>query len=522
MPLLAVLLYGCGGEKIKHEYETQLNEVKSLASDNLLLPALEILLDLENTLVEEGDEDLLLDLELEIEYIESLIEEEFKVDPQLAKVLIDIADNYGFIREDIRFHDPLDDFTVGIIYARLIDFNNDGQDELYVLFRSSQYADDDYIHRSAQGYIEEVWGAGISNPILLRHEVYPYDDESLASDLTLSFVEHDDGTVSIKHRTEKTTHGVQSWTYRYFSLTDDFYKDSLDPYFDEKVFYYHTGNEYEDWPAQYFIDDIEVDEQTFDQELGLREGNEIMIFESSDGWKEFSIYTSESFNDVRDIVSELTAYNNTDYYLFDFVSLTPELEKAFATYKNFRNVDVRDDLLYPSMLYDLIRNGLLKEDAEGIDYYSTAFTKKNIQETMKKYYDLDDIESLFFQFPIEFSDDNPTFVYKNETLYLIATDFYDQYQYIYTPEKVIELPGGYYAKVDVKAFDFWAFHEVHPDIDFSEFWDQPLEDWPAIAEPFIYEELPYYLVLKTDGDHLKLLYQGKYNLTDDEVWELLE
>src|SRR5690606_26811798 len=109
---------------------------------------------------------------------------------------------------------------LGIVYADLIDFNNDGRSELYVLFRSSDYASDELSHRNQRGYIEEVWGVQGKESILLKQGMYDYEDVSYASDLALSFITLEDGTVAIRHNHEKTGQGIHNSVNTYYTLSD--------------------------------------------------------------------------------------------------------------------------------------------------------------------------------------------------------------------------------------------------------------------------------------------------------------
>lgn len=152
VPLLLIALFGCSSNDEVKEDEplditTQLDEVKSLVEQNELQTALELLRELEFVLSEENEEDLLKQVQAEIEHVKQLITNEKEQTNQLAKVLIDISDRYGFIPQNHQFHDFLGDMAFGIVHAQLIDFNNDGQNELYVLFRSTEYANDVFTHR---------------------------------------------------------------------------------------------------------------------------------------------------------------------------------------------------------------------------------------------------------------------------------------------------------------------------------------------------------------------------------------
>lgn len=445
---------------------------------------------------------------------ETPVEEEniqnIKEQQQLAKVLIELVETYGMIHPNIEFHEPLGDLAFGVIFADLIDFDNDGQKELYVLFRSSEYANDSYEHRNQRGYIEEVWGISKEEPVLLRNAMYDYDDQSLASDLTLSFVTLQDGTVAIKHFHVKMSQGIQRWADTFYTLNENS--------FTKTEFEHLSGNSDENIPEQFFINNETTDEENFVKEMKKFAGEERFIFQSSAGTKEFSIDLSDPLKTISEIVNTLTEQNNKALIDNEQVSITSELQNAFNFYRDFRKIDVRDEDLHPTMLYELIFNGLIEKDAPGQGFYSTAFTKDTLRKAMKKYYNLD-VDPSSFGLPKDFST-MELLVYENDVLYIIDSSFYDDYQLVYIPEKVVQVSDDlYYGKVQVKAFDYWAFHEAHTDVDYTEFWDLPLDMWPDITKAYLEDQLPSYLLMKKNGNAFQLLYQGKYNLLDEELKE---
>ena len=508
--LLVFILFGCSNKELLELVTVQLDEAKSLVEQKDLPEALKILEELEIILSEEKEDEYLSEVQQEIQRVKDLIRKEREQNSLLAKVLIDISDDYGYIPTNHQFHDVLGDLGLGIVYADLIDFNNDGRSELYVLFRSSDYASDELSHRNQRGYIEEVWGVQGKEPILLKQGMYDYEDVSYASDLALSFITLEDGTVAIRHNHEKTGQGIHNSVNTYYTLSDSI--------FVEKRLFQSSGSSFENLPPEFYIDDKLVDEQTFELEKQKFEGTEQQVFISHAGTKEFVIDLSETKKQVMEIVSLLTSENNSALLEKDAVQITPELTNAFNIFKNLGNVNVLNKDLYPSMLIDLIHNEYITDDAPGYEFYGTAYTKANIQSAMKKYFNIEVNPKTF-----GFSTDLSSFdylVYHNDVLYLIGSDSYDDYKNIYTPEKVVQVADNlYYAKVGVKAFDVWAFFESYYEVDYSEFLDLPLEKWPDFAKPFVENRLPSYLLMKKSEDGFQLLYQGKYNLTDEELEE---
>lgn len=511
IPLLLFLLFGCSNNELVENVTVQLDEAKSLVAEKELQKALKLLNELEIKLADEKEEKLLADVQVEIERVKSLIAEERSYNNQLAKVLIDIYNSYGIIPENHQFHDSLGDLGFGIVYSQLIDFDHDGRNELYVLFRSSSYAGDELSHRNQYGYIEEVWGIQGNEPILLRHDMYDYLNESSASDLALSFIKLKDGTVAIQHKHEKTGQGIHNSIYWYYTLTNN--------QFVETEFYASSGSTYENIPSSFAINEKAIDEATFKEEKQKFEGEEQQIFISHGGPKEFVIDLSNPLNQVLNIVDQLTANNNELLLSSNTVEVSEELAEAIDKYKTFGNVDTRDQSYYSSMILSLILSGDLENDSPGQWPYDTAFSKEAVQTAMKKYFNIDKDLGTFGFSPISSRE---LLAYENDTLYLINTGLFSEYESISIPKKVVQVSEDvYYVKIEESSFNLWMFEEEHWDVDFMQFLDEPIENWPDIAKPYLTKELPTYLLLKKNGDEFQLLYKENLNLTDEELNKFL-
>lgn len=110
---------------------------------------------------------------------------EIKQRQQLLGVLEDVAYEFGVVTDNSSFSDS----RYGLAHADLIDINQDGQDELYMLFRGSRHHESVFDHRNQDGYIVEIWQANkeAEQAVLLHHDFINLD--SLApTDMSISFV----------------------------------------------------------------------------------------------------------------------------------------------------------------------------------------------------------------------------------------------------------------------------------------------------------------------------------------------
>ena len=82
--------------------------------------------------------------------------EQQKVHQQLSDVLLDIVETYGIMEDKMEYFNA--EYESGVVYTSLVDFDTDGTNELYVLFKSSSYQDASYEHRKRDDYVQEIWG----------------------------------------------------------------------------------------------------------------------------------------------------------------------------------------------------------------------------------------------------------------------------------------------------------------------------------------------------------------------------
>lgn len=103
------------------------------------------------------------------------------INENIANVLKEIRDHYGFITDKIGFYD-IEEFETDFIHGQIVDFNDDHSKELVILFKSSNKIDSILENRNANNcsacdvsvgliqYKEENYGIVIStNQILNGH-----------------------------------------------------------------------------------------------------------------------------------------------------------------------------------------------------------------------------------------------------------------------------------------------------------------------------------------------------------------
>lgn len=115
---------------------------------------------------------------------------------QYYKVLVDLLNEIG-TKYNGNIFNSFNDFQAqhGIVYAELIDFDKDGNDELYVVLESDSYFDFELAHRQRQidGYVQEVWQATSAGEAKLVHYAQIPKDDCLNCGTSFSLLEQVDG-----------------------------------------------------------------------------------------------------------------------------------------------------------------------------------------------------------------------------------------------------------------------------------------------------------------------------------------
>ncbi len=412
-----------------------------------------------------------------------------KENQQLANVLIQLYKTYGVISSNHEYHDRKGDLVVGLVFADLIDFNKDGQKELYVLFKSGYLMKDGFSHRTNNGYIEEVWGIGVDEPILLWNQHYTFDSNE-SSDLSVSMILLSDGTAVLKHSTKQakfSNTNLYSLQDHKFSLADEF---SIQK---------EKKNEYK-------VNGVSVDIQGYTERLDKYDGIEKFIIRSDAGKKEFGFSLSDPSAQIILVMDVLSVSNNHTLLEDDEISKPDEIISSIKDYRNFGNIDVRDPSTYTTMIDSLILNGVVVSDAEQYDYFGIGFKEETIIDAVKTYFDVDLIPSSL-GLPSELTGYH-WLHYVNNGFYLPASDYYPQ-EVITAPEKIVQLSDNlYYAKVNNFNFNTMD-HSFNTEIQFkiTEFYDVPINEWPEHTHPYLTKALPTYLILKKVDNQYQLLYK---------------
>ncbi|WP_346235364.1 hypothetical protein MKY04_04170 [Lysinibacillus telephonicus] len=504
--VLLFVLFGCNDNSKQEEtlqFNQQFDEAIELINQNEFQSAKGILTELEETLSSSKEHnDLLKNVQTELHNVEDQIAQ----NKQLALILLDIYENYGVVSPNHGYHES--EYTTGVVYTELIDFNNDAKKELYILFKSNDYQTDEMEHRNQNGYIEEVWGASESDPSLLWDAFYTIDS-STASDLAVTLVKLKNNTTAIKHSSDMTRQGIEYSHNLFFTL-----QDKTISLTDE--FYYALNNNFEEDNFFYGVNGDTVDQQTYEKAFDTYAGEEQPIIKSSIGTKEFAMDLSP-ISSLENVINTLTT-DMGDFANGKEATMTPELEQAITDYSYFGNIDKRDTLTYESMIAYVILHNIVESDAPG--EYGAGYTEQTVKNAVKEYFNVD-LDPSSLDLPSEFDLENWNWMYYKDGIFQVAaSDFYDDVV-IRNIEKIVQVTDDLlFAKVNDLNFDYMN-HSLNTNLDFdyNPYINKPIEQWPDHAQPYLKRELPTYLLLHQNNNRYQLYYHGNKVITSEEIEE---
>ncbi|MGM9944873.1 MAG: hypothetical protein ACI33M_08020 [Lysinibacillus sp.] len=424
---------------------------------------------------------------------------------QLGDVLEHIAQRLGTMPNNTSYYSH----GFGLVHADLIDLDQDGQNEMYVLWKGTPYFEEELTHRNQDSYIFEIWAANdkADEAQLLINKAITLDS-SQASDLSISFVKSNSGELFVKTKHFQITEGTNYDQSTYYA-----YRNGI---FDRTLESYQASGEINEQR----LDMVEVDLQTFQAEMKKYEGEETFVVESKVGEKAFGFDTANISEQIGNVFTALTEGFNT--FLTDGEDASSEdfeqIQKEMKDYKFYRTMDKRDASTYTSVINGLILYRKVEQDGGNLDYFA-GYTEAQIAEKMKQLFDIDlDVTKLSLPSP-----NNPSQTellhYENGVFYMPPTDGYGDFTMrdVTAAKKVTD--HTYLVTFTDAFFDLMAYHDANYESQFdpSAFENIPIAEWPEDTHEFITTGIPSYAVVKLVDGTMQLHYIGYRNLTEQEL-----
>ena len=424
---------------------------------------------------------------------------------QLGAVLEQIAQRLGTMPNNTSYYSH----GFGLVHADLIDLDQDGQNEMYVLLKGSPYFEEGLSHRNQGSYIFEIWAANdkAEEAQLLFNEAINLES-SYASDLSISFVKSNDGELFVKSNHFQISEGTNYDESTYYAYRNGTFSRVLESY-----------QAYGEIDEQR-LDTAQVDLQTFEAKMKEYEGEEIFVVESSAGEKTFGFDTANISGQIGDVFTALTEGFNT--LLTDGEDASSEdfeqIQTGMKDYTFYRTMDKRDASTYTSVINGLILYRKVEQDGGNLDYFA-GYTEAQIAEKMKQLFDID-LDATKLSLP---SPNNPSqkelLHYENGVFYMPPTDGYGDFTMrdVTAAKKVAD--NTYLVTFTDAFFDLMGYHDANDESQFdpSKFKNTPITEWPEDTQEFITTGIPSYAVVKLVDGIMQLHYMGYRNLTEQEL-----
>ena len=421
--------------------------------------------------------------------------------------LRDIIDTYGYAKDFAEFYANM--YETGIVYAELIDFNQDGVDELFVLLKGSSYIPSVLAHRQTDNYSIEIWGHNGDSYTPFYSRNVKMDDCS-ACDLSVGLIEFKDGTYGYYESSTQTAQGttVSEETIHFVSSILDF----------EKTVF--TATQDSNGGEHYKVDGESIGEEAFITQRELYNGNALPVIESFFGSKSFAFEGDSSAGIVANLFDKVA-------YVFDDISeIGTEVEPSIVQTAAERVIQIGNlQLDHPEFAEQAITYVILYEDVEAdlppYEFF-TVVSEDAVAAKVEEVFGVTLVTSnLSFPKP---SDDitNHIVAYEDGAFYIVPTDF-SRKNVVRTVEKAWAVTDDtYYIVLSDIEFDAMGYYTVAEDGngDLDQFLKKPLEEWPNETRKWAVSDVRRYLVIKMVDGRPTFKYIGSYPLSIEEIQRL--
>lgn len=422
-------------------------------------------------------------------------------DDDIARVLQEIRDNYGFLADQRGFYENKS-WESGFVHGQIVDFDLDGTDELAVLYKSSIYADTPLKHRATTDYVFEVWGQSGEDFQMLFNQVIPIDECS-ACDLSVGIIQYNVGNYGIVVSKTQVAEAVTYTTETHYFMTSQ-------GKFETALFESEVGVDH----GVFRFNGEERERELFDSDLMLYEGDMQFWIESHAGTKQFAINRDSSGATFNSLLSEVQEQAITGKEVDSFDMYLPAQRILYVSY-----VDIHDK----KSLRPMIEQVALYEDLQadfGVKENFGALTEKQVAEQFEKLYgipmDLSGAELTGFH-----EGEIDLVTYEDGMFYVFNEEFPNP-RIIRTVEKAWEIANNtYYLILNDTVFEEQSYYNVS-DVSYAEIEamvEKPVESWPEQARKYAYSNVYRYMVIHLDGDQTIVRYLKFDPLTNEKLME---
>ena len=415
---------------------------------------------------------------------------------QFQNVLAEAVDTLGFANESGDYVE--DEYQTGVFYAELVDFNNDGFEELYVLLKNNGYGTSDYAHRNVTNYVHEIWSGNESGdePRLAYSFEIPAMQCS-ACDLSVSLVDMPDGQTVLKQSSYHMSMGESSENNTYYSM-------DANANFTEKVFEILDFN--------FTIDGETVEEAAYMEQIENYADDRPIII-SGAGMKSYG-FEGKGTAPVVSVLTTLAANAND---LSDKKNVDEATKKTvsagFDNHANTKRLDVYNPDSYVNMVFNVLMYSNLPSTSD--ESFNSVFAEEDVLEAIKERYGVK-LKTSDREFLSALQPSDSIVWYENGQFYMKATDFYlDDINRSIDAVYEVSANDVYYVELTDHEFDSMSYYTNTDDqtdlftIDFSQ--------WPEESLRSLRANIKRYAVVKMiDGTPI-VQYIGLQNLTNEQL-----
>ena len=450
----------------------------------------------------------------------------------LSNELVQLILDYG-IRPDAQIINNDQDRT-GIVYAELVDFDADGQKELYVFTKAvrdkEQWSGDD-TELYDNYYIHEVWKAAPDYAVrVFSEEIDAAYCESCGTEV--KFSEKEDGTWRL--HVANAAYNDDGAVFR--TVEHELLGNGMVP----KVFELETSDQAGD---TFTIDGEVVEEQRYRNELASVEGSESTILTNIVGQMDFAFdgaaendgITNSSATVVSNVLAQLhegmntLAQTGTAANIDEMLSYIETFNDMGRMLDDTNIVDIQNTAFHNEMLGYLLINRIwltesdLPDDelAAEMGYLAYSFDLVNAQH--EKLYGIPiDLSEITYEEP-EYGAMGPI-IYKDGVFYVTVSELAPPIR-IHDIKGAYEIgPNTYYIEATVREFEWLDYlgsltYEQQfemPDYE-SLMHNEDPANWPFEVRSFAMTGLKRYAVIQVNGDDLVLRYYHYVPISDAEL-----
>ncbi|MGM9950522.1 MAG: hypothetical protein ACI33P_10340 [Lysinibacillus sp.] len=424
---------------------------------------------------------------------------------QLLDVLEDVAYRFGVMKNNSSFQDGL----YGLAHAGLIDVNQDGQDELYMLFRSSSYHKDELEHRNQEGYILEVWQADQeTGRAAMLHSEFIDPGSSAPADMSVSFVTTLKGEVVLKNSRFQSDGQENFDESTYYAYRDGAFEQVL------KTYHSAGGQE------EHQLDGKKVDRKAFEQRLEDYEGEEAPLVRSEAGEKEFAFDASDISATIGQVFADLMEGFDTVPTDGEQASgeVLAKIREGMSDFTFYRTIDKRDPATFEAAISSIIVKGQVPQDGGDLGYFM-GYKEETIMQQMKALHDID-LDAAALNLPSARQPDNTELLhYQDGVFYVPPSDFHQEHVIRDVTAATKMNDDTYLVTFRDSFFNLMGYMDATQDYGFdpAEYKTAAASDWPQETQHYITQGIPSYAVVKLVDGKVQLPYMGYRNLTEEEL-----